>query len=343
MISKAEQKLIYPLALLVSTAKRKTCESIALATGKSGDALLRLLNEGFATIEDLVSIAKKLFIGKVLYLIIDDTIISKIHSKMIQGTSDNYDSSSGNTYRSLCSVTAMISDGYTAIPISQKIWTAQEFTKDTYKKKSELSQELITIIRSYLNVKMFLTDGLYATQEMMQWLIAANLPFEMRFHANRVIDYQGNKIAIRDLPELKLAKKRSRRTIRALWKGMVLYFTAIKRATKKGVVTIVYQVSNCKASARQHTQWYGYRWKVEMFFRTSKQHLGLGDCQSRKSKAQHNHIMNVFFVYALLQIERKKLKLKNTEAVIKHLKHKSHPQLIARFMRSDRIFDEVYA
>jgi hypothetical protein len=111
MISKAERKLIYPLALLVSTVKRKTCEAIALATGKSGDALLRLLNEGLTVMEDLVAIAKKLFIGKFLYLIIDDTIISKIHSKIIEGTSDNYDSSSRNSYRSLCSITAMISDG----------------------------------------------------------------------------------------------------------------------------------------------------------------------------------------------------------------------------------------
>ena len=213
MISKAERKLIYPLALLVSTAKRKTCESIALAIGKSGDALLRLLNEGVANINDLVAIAKQLFVGKTLYLIIDDTIIAKIHSKMVQGTSDNYDPSSGNTYRSLCSVTAMISDGYTAIPISQKIWTAQEFAQNEYKKKSELSQELITIIRSYLDVKMFLADGLYATQEMMQWLIVNNLSFEMRFHSNRVIEYRGKKIAIRDLPELKLTGKRVRRTI----------------------------------------------------------------------------------------------------------------------------------
>jgi DDE superfamily endonuclease len=200
MISKAERKLIYPLALLVSTAKRKTCEAIALATGKSGDALLRLLNEGLTIMEDLIAIAKKFFIGKILYLIIDDTIISKIHSKIIEGTSDNYDSSSRNSYRSLCSVTAMISDGNIAIPISQKIWTAEEFTGDTYKKKSELSQELITIIRSHLDVKMFLADGIYATQEMMRWLIASSFSFEMRFHSNRVIDYHGNKIAIRDLP-----------------------------------------------------------------------------------------------------------------------------------------------
>lgn len=343
MISKAERKLIYPLALLVSTAKRKTCEAIALAIGKSGDALLRLLNEGVATLEDLISIAKKIFVGKVLYLIIDDTIIAKIHSKMIQGTSDNYDPSNGNTYRSLCSVTAMISDGYTAIPISQKIWTAKEFAADTYKKKSELSQELITIIRSYLDVKMFLADGLYATQEMMQWLISTHLPFEMRFHSNRVIEYRGKKIAIRDLLELKLTGKRVRRTICALWKGMSLYLTAVKRITKKGIITIVYQVSNYKASARQHAQWYGYRWKVEMFFRTSKQHLGLGDCQSRKNKSQHNHIMNVFFVYALLHVERKKLKLKNQEVTIKYLKRKSYEELLARFMRSDQIFDGAHA
>jgi hypothetical protein len=65
--------------------------------------------------------------------------------------------------------------------------------------------------------------------------------------------------------------------------------------------------------------------------------------KSRTSKAQHNHIMNVFFVYALLQIERKKLKLKNPEATIKHLKRKNYTQLLARFMQLDQNFDGAVA
>ena len=57
-----------------------------------------------------------------------------------------------------------------------------------------------------------------------------------------------------------------------------------------------------------------------MFFRTAKQHLGLGDCQSRKLKLQKNHIINVFFAYALLQSKTIKQKLLNPETALRRFK-----------------------
>jgi len=57
--------------------------------------------------------------------------------------------------------------------------------------------------------------------------------------------------------------------------------------------------------------------------------------------AQKNHIFQIFLAYAILQIERKKLRLKNTERALRALKHKSHDQLANRIMRLDRIFTGV--
>ncbi len=77
----------------------------------SGDTISRLVEHKAATFEDLTKIIRTVWKRKKLYLIIDDTLIMKIYSKLIPGTSDNYDSSDGKVYRSLCAVVALITYG----------------------------------------------------------------------------------------------------------------------------------------------------------------------------------------------------------------------------------------
>ena len=116
------------------------------------------------------------------------------------------------------------------------------------------------------------------------------------------------------------------------------FFTAFRRINKAGEVSTVFLISNYKASARQHVRAYEIRWVIEKFFRTAKQYLGFQDCQSSKLNLQKNHIMNVFLIYALLQVERKKTKQKNVERVIKsqYLHDFNHIRL--RFIRSAENF-----
>jgi len=338
-----ERQLIYPVALLLSTSPRKTCEAMAVIANVSGDKLCRILKEKTVTMHDLINLAKKVLVGKKWYLIIDDTLIEKIYAKVIEGACDNYDSSDGSTYRSLCSITAVLTDGKTVIPVDQELWLSAEFAQGEYKKKWQVAHELIAKIRAEIPMYMLIADGLYATENMLKKCLNLGILFEMRFHSNRVIEYKENRVAIRELNDLQLKGRRHARTKPGMWKGMKLYFTAVKRTSKNGKVTIVYQVSNYKASAHEHSQIYGFRWGIEKFFRTAKQHLGLNHCQARTQIAQENHIMNVFFAYALLQIERKKFSLKNVETALKWLKRKNYQSLSAYFKRSEQIFGGAYA
>ena len=333
MISKTERKLTYPISLLLSIPSRKTFEALARSIQTSGSSVSRMLTDCPATTQDLIKIVKKLLKGKRLYLIIDDTLILKLYSKIIPGTGDNYDSSDGKTYRSLCAVVAVITDGKIAIPIDKAIWTSVEFNQDAYMKKWELAQNLIIKIRHELSIYMVLADGLYAIFSFLTWLISQNIRFEMRFHANRVINDKGVKCQIKKSLKFIMSGKRPKRTIKAEWYGITFYFTALRRVTETGIVTVIYQISNYKASAREHVNAYGYRWNIEKFFRTAKQKLGLNDCQSHKLKLQENHIINVFFIYAMLQIERKKNNMKNVETVIKQLNHGDLDYIRSRICR----------
>jgi hypothetical protein len=337
--SKTEQKLKYPIALILSTAEiKKTFEALARTLQTSGDSIERMLDNAPTTVDDLISIAKKIFRRKRLYLIIDDTLILKLYSKIIPGTSDNHDPSDHKIYRSLCSVVALITDGEVSIPIDQLIWTSEEFAGIAYQKKTELAQCLIEKIIAKLAIYMVLADGLYATNNMLTWLVNKGINFEMRFHANRVIDDNGTKSQIKNNKRLTLNGKRPKRTIRANWYNIDYYFTAHRRINKNGNIHVIYQISNYKASAREHAYVYGYRWNIEKFFRTAKQNLGFSDCQSRKAERQKNHIFNVFYIYAILQIERKKMQLKNVESAIKSLRRLTFDELKLRIYRSGEIF-----
>lgn len=333
MISKTERKITYPIALLLSMPSRKTFEALARSLGKSGSSMSRMVADCPATTDDLIKIVKKLLKGKRLYLIIDDTLILKLYSKIIPGACDNYDPSDHKTYRSLCAIVAVITDGKIAIPIDKEIWISAEFAQDVYEKKWELAQGLIEKIRQELPIYMLLADGLYAIFDFLKWLISKDIRFEMRFHSNRVINDKGIECQIRESRKFVMSGRRPKRTIRAEWKGIAFYFTALRRVTKTGTVTVIYQISNYKASAREHTQSYGYRWDIEKFFRTAKQKLGLNDCQSHKLELHENHMLNVFFIYALLQIERKKNNLKNVETAIKQLNRMDFSEIKSLIMR----------
>ena len=138
MLRSTERKLSYSIALLLSTPKRKTFEALGEATGLSGDTIARLTKYA-ANVKDLVAIAKQvLHRRKNVYLLLDDTLLKKIYSRCIEGTSDNYSSSDGATHRSHCSVVAMLTDGVTAIPVDQRIWTSKNSAKGNMQENGNL-------------------------------------------------------------------------------------------------------------------------------------------------------------------------------------------------------------
>ena len=318
MLLISERQSTYPLALLLSSGGKKTCAALGREFNQSGDSIIRLLEHNAVTTHELIEFAKSIFTNKEIYVVLDDTLIEKRYSKAVEGTSDNRDHSNGQVYRSLCSIVAMATDGKHGIAIDHELWASREIAQGNYKTKSELAQVLIESVIEKISIKMVIMDGLYATESLISWLNTKNIFFEMRFHANRRLTSDTEKsFIIRYCAELALKRRRSSATISAYWKGIPLFFTSVKRKTNHGNI-ILYQVSNY--STARHKLLYSYRWNIEMFFRTAKQHLGLGNCQSRKLKLQKNHLTNVFFAYALLQAKSIKQKLLNPETALHRFK-----------------------
>ena len=341
MFEEIKLKSKYSISLILSTAKKKTCSSLSIVLDTSADSVLRMLEHQATTTQELLDLAKKFFGEKPLLFILDDSLLKKIYSKFIEGTSDNYDSADRRQCKSLCSIVGMLSDGAFALPINQKIWTSKEFAFE-YKKKTELAQELIEEIRKDVRIKCVVMDGLYATTDMIDWCIKNQVAFECRFHSNRVIvTKREGKVSLKNCRQLKLIGSRQARTIPADWKGFSLYITSVRRINRHGVCSVVYQVSNYKTSALGHARIYGCRWQIEKFFRTAKQNLGLADCQSRKLFLQINHIKNVFLAYHFLQWEFRRMKLKNPETALNQLKSQNPKYLSIALDRPGQIFHET--
>lgn len=332
---------IYPITLLLSTGK-KTCESMAPIANLSGDTLLRMLNKEIP-LSEKCDVANKFFNYKTVKVVVDDVLIEKMYSTIIEGSIDHYDSSSHTYYRSLCSVTIMFTDGYYSIPIAHQLWINKEILGDAYQKKQQIALVLIQSIIPFCKIKIVIADAIYATVEFMKGLIQLSLRFEMKIHSNRKIQLKtGEMILIRDVFKAKM-QKRECRTIQITWNKLLLYITACKRYNKHGTYKIIYQVSNFASAASEHVRIYKYRWQIEKFFRTAKQSLGLKDCQSRNAAKQTNHINNVFIAYIILQLERKKYGLKTPEAALRRFKTQGYKQLLSYLSAPNQIFETNFA
>ena len=174
------------------STNRKTAESLAKVNGTSGDTMLRILDKNPISLETLANVAVAFFGTNCLNAIIDDTVIEKMYSEFIEGSCDNYDSSKNQCYRSLCSVAVMVSNGWSAIPVTHEFWINKETLEDQYKTKVAIAKELIEHLRMFVRIRTVIMDGLYCTQEMCAWLSENNINYEMRFHSNRIIRQNEN-------------------------------------------------------------------------------------------------------------------------------------------------------
>jgi hypothetical protein len=326
----------YHEGLLLSNAFRKTCVALSEVLELSSDTVNRQLEKPIMSLEEFIRAAANLLSGKKKNLIIDDTLIPKKYSNYIEGTSDNYSSGEHRRQRSLNPVVALLSDGRIGIPITLKMWTSFEFDPENYHTRSALALKIVEEVRQHIEINVVILDGLFATKEMFE-KVQCNV--ELRFHSNRVVIKNGQRYRVKDVPELQFKGKQTERSTIVEWHGHKLNITAIKRINKHGECTIIYLASNFSARPIQHRNIYESRWCIEKFFRTSKQHLGLNDCQARTLNKQINHILNVFVSYTIGVYEHLKQKTLNVEDALRLIK-KRHSKRYSNYVlkRFNQIF-----
>lgn len=335
--------ITYPLLLLLSTIGKKSFENMGRLIQRSGDTVHRLLHPAEASFQCSRSIAQSIFAkNKTLYVGIDDTLIKKIYSKMMQGTGMFYDTKVGRQIMAFRLVIAVVTDGRFSIPIDSAYLYAKELLdliKDKqFQSKDDIAKASVeTAIKLFPNTKLIVVvDGLYSTVEFVRWCKRKNIRLEARMHSNRVVKYRGESVKIRDFVNMQGIAPKGRqmaRTISVIWHEIDLELTIVRRVDKHGQESIVFQMATYKALPREHVANYKKRWSVEMINRTTKQELGLQECYSRKLETQRNHVAAALLAYAFAQVEMKVCRLRKPEDAIRRCKTKNANFLTARFSR----------
>lgn len=344
-IKSAKQHIEKYAAGLILTPTKKNCTQMAAQLSETHDSIYKTLQKEKLLLpifpELLIDIVCKFSATRKGWLIIDDTLITKSFAEFLEGAERHFNTAIGRSERGLSVVTISWSDGEITIPLSFEFWVSKDLLGEQYRTKIELAKTLISSMIGVIEFEGVIMDGLYASKEMMLFLNDLNINFDMRMASNRVITLDnGKKTKLRDLSALKMSRNERSKTIFSNWNGIEVYLTAELRINKRGEKSVVFIVSNWKALPKKHVQVYAIRWKTEMFYRTSKQYLGLQQCSSRAIEKQKVHIYNIFYAYAFLSIERERAGFCCVEDVIKHYQELKPKCVIQSFRAFGQFFEK---
>jgi hypothetical protein len=223
-------------------------------------------------------------------------------------------------------------NGFITIPLSFCFWLNIKDAGDLYQSKKDLAKGIIKITKEQLGDLEVIVDGEFATLEMLEFFAEEKIEFTARIACNRnVISSAGIKAQLRNHEQLRLRKNEKSRTIQASFGNRSYQFTAVKQKTRNGKKKIVFIISTLERTSKEHVKAYALRWRIETFFRTSKQSLGLEDCQAHKLEGITFHILAVMLAYAAIEETKFAKKKKSPELILGILKSKNSHRLFHQY------------
>jgi SRSO17 transposase len=329
-----KKSFVYVLGLILVKDKR-ACTKIAKIFKVSHDSVNRFLSKNAniaALFPDLmIEMAKHFHDRKNGWLIVDDTALSKIHAKYIEGVHWIYNSSLRRPEKGLCIVVLAWTNGDITIPIGFRCWHSKKTDKENYKTKIQLACELMRETSEKLGIKKLLADAGYISKDMAAFLINSNIIFVTRIHSNRKVKTKNGIVAqMRNHPDLKLNRNERSKIVKVEMQGLIVYIVVFKRQIKHtNKYENVFLVTNIDTSAKEIIKFYGFRWEIEPMFRTMKQFIGLMQCSARAKSSQTAHINAVFLGYAFLQNEKVNKNFSCPEDSVRYLQELK-PSIAAR-------------
>ena len=335
----------YPLLLLKSIGKRSIA-ALHRASGLSFRAIKSLLYPREIYVQHLWDQSKTIFgKSKKLIIQIDATLIEKMYSKCMRGSGYFYDTKLCITYKAYKVIIATISNGDLTLPLEADFLFDKNLSKEPVPSILDFVKLIIGKVQEHFSDKrlIFVLDGEFASEKYLSWCVENKIQTEVRMPKNRVVEYLGKRIAIREIGALRPKGHQSGRTKILKWRGLSLHITAHRRCDKNGQYTVVFQASTYRAKPEEHIAHYKGRWPIEKMIRTMKQETGLGDCYSTALQTQLSHVYASLVAFSLAQIEKKKRKLSTSEAGIRSIRRQSWKELMARFAPKNQLKSTAHA
>jgi len=308
----------YVKALLLCSEK-KVCTNLSDTLSTSHDAMQRAITHDAAKQENatlpLQTLAQNELNHDETYLIHDDTQLTKLYAKEIEGLDIGFDGSLGRATLGLKVITSLLTDKRVSIPIEAIPYISKELAQAGYKTKSDIAIDITKHVLKHFKIKRMLADAHFATIPMITFLNDAQLNYLMKITRSRVVTIDGIMGQLQKL--LRLKKNNRVKSAKGILNGIECYFYVIKIYNG----STIYFISNDQIDPYEVIALYRIRWNIELFHRTAKQSLGLSDCQMQAIEKQRQHMLYVMHAYALASVQRELMGLDCVEDVINHLRH----------------------
>ena len=270
---------------LMCVFENANCASLSALSGRSHDSLTRILNNEKLSWQTLLNNFSLRIFGKLRngWLVIDDTVISKVFAKKIENLAWVYDSKIGRSIIGLNIVVLIWTNGKLTVPIGLRIYQPR-----SGKTKIDLAIELLKLAkRLKIRPLYVIFDSWYAAGKLMKKVREYRWHFVTRLKPNRLF----NGVPLKEILN------------QPYWmmEGGIAdgFKVLIVRHGKK-----YYAASNLKLSKQELLAQYKSRWEIETVFRMLHSKLGIDQCEARKLIAQSAHFHLCLMAYAILKNEQ---------------------------------------
>ena len=204
---------------------------------------------------------------------------------------------------------------------------------DKYVSKKQLVQDALRKILRMISCDEVLVDGEFSSKDMLKFFAEEGIEFTARIARNRIAETDdGTKTQLQLNKAFRLTKNRKSKTAGALIDGGRYQITAVKSNSKHAKHNVVFIISTKKRAPKEHVKTYKTRWVIEKFFRTTKQSLGLEDCQAHSIDAIKQHIIAALSMFTALEETKFVKKQKSVEAVLAIAKSKNRGLLSSQYI-----------
>ena len=308
---------IYISGLFICPNK-KNCSTISIEKGVSYNSVHKCFDEFKVQRQEMIQSflvnLVKMYATKENpgVLVIDPTQIDKIYGKKSKLICYDYNGSRKSVLKGMTCVTAVWTNTKVVIPLGFDFWIREKDISDDrkYRKKTEISRELIFELKDKIPFAYTALDGDYGNEAFLLFLYQYRLKFSIRMPSSRNVVIDGIEETLKKHPKLKLIRNERYKKTQGFYKGIPVIIVAHKRKGKNKTKQVVFIVSNIEGlSAKEHVKAYACRWPIEKMFRTTKQKLGLKDCQCGP---EYKHRAHIFFVF-LAFVKAESIKIANRQ------------------------------
>jgi Transposase DDE domain len=318
-------KIITYIVSILTTVTRKNCSSMARENGIDRgivNSIFENAQQNIKSLKECLALQAKKLIEKnpsKARLVVDFTQLLKPYSQKIENVSYDRNGCTNRPEKGITLGTIAVGTGDEFVPFNIGIWVQERVANEKYKKKTDIAKELIKGAIELFGLLEIRLDGAFSSEHFLRFLISLGIKFVIRIPSNRVVIINEVKGQLKKI--FRLTRNERAKLAKGSYKGIEdLDFVAEKRLCKNGEWETVYLVGNMDLSAKEYIQEYSNGAAIEKFFRTSKQYLGIGDCQMLNSDKQQAHIFSTFLAYVFASQQKIAKKKNSPEDIINSIR-----------------------